>query len=104
MSAASRITHREVPKHPYNVKVGLKETNFWRKETLTREVSNQPDNKTEFKGNCSSVFGYDEKANRNMVKNKIEKLIPYQMQWDEHDSIKNQDAVDPKNRTNPLNI
>lgn len=66
-------------------------SSFGRKETLNREVINLPENTTEFKGNSSNIFDYNEKVERNMVKNKVDKLIPHQMQWDQHDSVKYQD-------------
>ena len=62
---------------------------------MGRETRGQPENNTEFKGNCSNIFGYDEKTNRNQTKNKVDKLIPHQMQWDQHDSVRYQD-VQPK--------
>ena len=53
---------------------------------------NKPENRSEFKGNSSNIFGYNEKVERNNVKNKVDKLIPHQMQWDQHDSVRYQDA------------
>ena len=56
-----------------------------------------PQNTTQFKGNSSNIFGYDEHTDRNGVKNKVDKLIPHQMQWTDHDSIKHQDHVTSSN-------
>ena len=100
MTERSRVTHREVPKHAYNVKDLQPEPNFGKKETLQREMLREPENNSEFKGNSSNVFGYSEKVERNMVKNKVEKLIPHQMQWDQHDSIRYQDA--PQEHKHPF--
>lgn len=47
------------------------EPNFGKKETLTREILDEPENNSEFKGNSSNVFGYNEKVDRNMIKNKV---------------------------------
>ena len=35
-----------------------------------------------------------------MVKNKVDKLIPHQMQWDQHDSVRYQDA--PQEHKHPF--
>jgi hypothetical protein len=51
-----------------------------------------PENTTQFKGNSSNIFGYDEHADRNGVKNKVNQLIPHQMQWTDHDSIRYQNC------------
>lgn len=55
-----------------------------------------PENGTRFTGNSSNIFGYDSHADRNGVKNKVEKLIPHQMQWTDHDSVRYQDASNAK--------
>lgn len=102
MSERSRITHKEIPKHAYNVKDLQTEANFGKKETLNREVLNKPENRSEFKGNSSNIFGYNEKAERNNVKNKVDKLIPHQMQWDQHDSVRYQDAPQEKTEKTKL--
>ena len=52
-----------------------------------------PENTTHFKGNSSNIFGYDEHVDRDGVKNKVEKLIPHQMQWTDHDSVRHQDST-----------
>lgn len=67
----------------------IEEANFGRKETLNREINNLAYNTAEIKGNSSRLFDFDIK-----VKAKTEKaismapLIPHQMQWDQHDSVK----------------
>jgi hypothetical protein len=85
-----------VPKHAYNAAdLG---GNFGKKETLNREVKALPENQAQFKGNSSNIFGVEEKTERNEGKNKVDKLIPHQMQWTEHDSVRNQDVGDGQQR------
>jgi hypothetical protein len=79
LTERSKITERYVPKHAYNMEDI--ENNFGKKDILSREIKTMPENTTQFKGNSSNVFGYDQYAERNGVKNKIDKLIPHQMEW-----------------------
>lgn len=63
-----------------------------------------PENTTQFKGNSSNIFGYDQHVERNGVKNKIDKLIPHQMQWMEHDSIRHQIIDNGFKRSENVNV
>jgi len=42
------------------------------------------------KGNQSQLFNFDEKVQIHEAKRNNSVLIPYQMQWDQHDSIRYQ--------------
>lgn len=81
----------------------VEEANFGRKETLNREINNLPYNTSEIKGNSSRLFDFDVK-----VKAKTEKtismapLIPHQMQWDQHDSVKYAHINDNTTKETPL--
>lgn len=60
-----------------------------------------PENSTQVKGNGSTIFGFDQKDQHNNP-NKLSKLIPYQMEWDQHDSVKYRDGEVLKVEDKPL--
>ncbi len=72
------------------------ETNFGRKETLKREIKQLPFNETVNKGNSSKLFDLDERI-RPQTEHTIPvvPLIPYKMQWDQHDSVRYPEMNDP---------
>jgi hypothetical protein len=56
---------------------------------LNREISKLPYNNTASKGNTSRLFDLDERVKPNTEQIiPLAPLIPHQMQWDQHDSVK----------------
>jgi hypothetical protein len=65
------------------------ELNYGRKEVFKREINGLPFNTAQLKGNSSRLFDLDQRIKFNEEGNiPLAPLIPHQMNWDQHDSIK----------------
>jgi hypothetical protein len=65
------------------------EGNYGRKEVFKREISGLPLNNAQLRGNSSRLFDLDERVKaRGEETVPLAPLIPHQMSWDQHDSIK----------------
>lgn len=77
------------------------EMHYGRKNTLKREVESLPYNQSHIKGNASQLFDFDAKVQTSVDKKDQPVLIPHQMQWDQHDSIR-YNHHKQNNMSNPL--
>lgn len=77
------------------------ESNFGRKETFKREINSLPYNENTNRGNSSRLFDLDERIGTKTGNMQYAPLIPYQMQWDQHDSVKYAHINDPNKGKEP---
>lgn len=77
------------------------EGNFGRKETFKREINSLPYNENTNRGNTSRLFDLDERTGTKASKVQYAPLIPYQMQWDQHDSVKYAHINAPNRESEP---
>jgi hypothetical protein len=68
--------------------VHINDPHYGRKNTLKREVESLPYNQSNIKGNASQLFDFDSKAQQPSEQKNKPTLIPIQMKWDQHDSIR----------------
>ena len=66
-----------------------RDANYGRKNTFSREIGGLEQNNIPIKGNSSRLFGFEERAKvQTETSINLSPLIPHQMQWDQHDSIR----------------